>query len=74
MSPANAELQRLLRMLTETASKAEQEAYATGWRDCRAAMLKALSAVTDRPSATDGNGMYAPMSDMSGSGESSYTN
>jgi len=72
--PANAELQRLLRLLTETASKAEQEAYAAGWRDCRAAMLKALSAVSDRPQAGDGNSIYAPMSDLNGSGESSYTN
>jgi hypothetical protein len=76
MGPANAELQRLLRLLTETAGKAEQEAYAAGWRDCRAAMLKALSAITDRPQASDSNSVYAPMSDVNvnGSGESAYTN
>jgi len=74
MSPANAELQRLLRLLTDTAGKAEQEAYAAGRRDCRAAMLKALSAVNDRPQSSDGNGIYAPMSDLNGSSESSYTN
>lgn len=73
--PANAELQRLLRLLTETAGKAEQEAYAAGWRDCRAAMLKALSAVGDRPTAGESSSIYAPLSDMNGSsGESSYTN
>jgi hypothetical protein len=73
--PANAELQRLLRLLTETAGKAEQEAYAAGWRDCRAAMLKALSTIGDRPLAGESSSIYAPMSsDMNGSGESSYTN
>ena len=70
--PANAELQRLLRLLTDTATKAEQEAYAAGWRDCRAAMLKALSAITDRPQG--GDSIYMPMSELNGSGESSYTN
>jgi hypothetical protein len=57
MSPANSELQRLLRLLAETATKAEQEAYATGWRDCRVAIFNALAAVGDEPRA---NGFYAP--------------
>jgi len=70
--PANAELQRLLRLLTDTATKAEQEAYAAGWRDCRAAMLKALSSIGDRPQG--GDSVYMQMSDLNGSGESSYTN
>ena len=48
-SEASNELQRLLRMLTETATKAEQEAYAAGWRDCRAALMKALSGVSEEP-------------------------
>ena len=70
--PANAELQRLLRLLTDTATKAEQEAYAAGGRDCRAAMLKALSSITDRPQGGDSIDM--PMSELNGSAESSYTN
>ena len=71
MSPSNLELQRLLRLLTDTATKAEQEAYAAGWRDCRAAMLKALSAIADEPEA---NGIYNPLPERNGAAESSYTN
>jgi hypothetical protein len=57
MSPSNSELQRLLRLLAETATKAEQEAYAAGWRECRTAILNALAAVGDEPRAND---FYAP--------------
>jgi len=70
--PANAELQRLLRLLSDTATKAEQEAYTAGWRDCRAAMLKAMSTITDRPQANDS--IYMPMSEINGGGDSGYTN
>lgn len=72
MSPSNAELQRLLRLLGETATKAEQEAYAAGWRDCRAALLKAVSSVGDKPQGT--NGIYTAMSETNGTAESAYAN
>jgi hypothetical protein len=51
MSASSAELQRLLHLLLDTASKAEQEAYASGWRDCHAAMVKAIAGVADTPVA-----------------------
>jgi hypothetical protein len=71
-SEASNELQRLLRMLTETATKAENEAYAAGWRDCRAAMMKALSGVGDEPQAA--GPVYTPVSPLNGANSSSYTN
>ena len=75
MSPSNVELQRLLRLLADTATKAEQEAYAAGWRDCRAAMLKALGDFAAEPHAAS-NGIYNPLPEMNGSApaESSYAN
>lgn len=75
MSPSNVELQRLLRLLADTATKAEQEAYAAGWRDCRAAMLQAIGAVADEPHAAS-NGIYNPVPEMHGSAptDSSYAN
>jgi hypothetical protein len=71
-SEASNELQRLLRMLTETATKAESEAYTAGWRDCRAAMMKALSGVADEPQAAAP--AYTPVSELNGTNGSSYTN
>ncbi|HEX3974015.1 MAG TPA: hypothetical protein VHX19_21960 [Stellaceae bacterium] len=71
-SEASNELQRLLRMLTETATKAESEAYAAGWRDCRAALMKALSGVGDEPQAAEP--VYTPASELNGTNGSSYTN
>jgi hypothetical protein len=71
-SEASNELQRLLRMLTETATKAEQEAYAAGWRDCRAALMKALSGVGDEPQTM--SPAYTPVSELNGANGSSYTN
>jgi hypothetical protein len=74
MSPSNVELQRLLRLLADTATKAEQEAYAAGWRDCHGAMLKALGAVGDVPQAAS-NALYNPMPEMNGAAsESAYAN
>lgn len=78
MSPSNAELQRLLRLLSETATKAEEEAYAAGWRDCRAAIVNAVSALGDAPLGS--NGLYNPLPEMphaplnGAAPESSYTN
>jgi hypothetical protein len=83
MSPSNAELQRLLRLLSETATKAEEEAYAAGWRDCRAAIVSAVSAIGDAPHGS--NDIYNPLpamphsemphSELNGaSAERSYTN
>ena len=63
-SEASTELQRLLRMLTETATKAESEAYAAGWRDCRAALMKALSGVGEEPQAE--SPVYTPVSELNG--------
>ena len=54
MSPSNSELQRLLRLIGETAAKGEKDAYAAGWRDCRAAILNAISSVPQQPA----NGIY----------------
>jgi hypothetical protein len=71
-SEASNELQRLLRALTETAAKAESEAYAAGWRDCRAALMKALSGVGDEPQAA--SPAYTPVSELNGANGSSYTN
>ena len=51
MSQSSVELQRLLHLLMDTATKAEEEAYAAGWRDCHAALLKAVATVTDAPAA-----------------------
>lgn len=74
MSPSNGELQRLLRLLADTATKAEQEAYAAGWRDCRAAMLQALGAIADEPQAAS-NALYNPRPEMNGAAaESAYAN
>jgi hypothetical protein len=47
MRPSNTELQRLLHLLVDTASKAEHDAYNAGWRDCHAAMVKAMSGLTE---------------------------
>ncbi|HEY1504855.1 MAG TPA: hypothetical protein VGF92_11190 [Stellaceae bacterium] len=47
MNQANVELQRLLRLLADAAHKIEQDAYISGWHDCRATMIKALNAVPD---------------------------
>ena len=69
---ASNELQRLLRLLTETAVKAESEAYAAGWRDCRAAMMKALAGVGDEPQAAAP--AYTPVAELNGANGSSYTN
>ncbi|HEY1503498.1 MAG TPA: hypothetical protein VGF92_04310 [Stellaceae bacterium] len=71
-SEASNELQRLLRLLTETAVKAETEAYAAGWRDCRAAMVKALSAVGEEPEAPTTD--YTPAAELNGANGSSYAN
>ena len=71
-SEASNELQRLLRALTETAAKAESEAYAAGWRDCRAALMKALSDVGDEPQVV--SPAYTPISELNGANGSSYTN
>ena len=49
MNQAHGELQRLFRLLGETALKLEQDAYAAGWKDCRNAMIKAASSVSDVP-------------------------
>lgn len=79
-SEASNELQRLLRLLTETATKAESEAYAAGWRDCRAAMMRALGDIGDEPQASTStststsNGIYATPSPHNGAGETSYAN
>lgn len=62
MSPANAELQRLLHLLSETATRAEEEAYAAGWRDCRAAIVNAMSAIGEAPHGS--NGFYNPLPDV----------
>jgi hypothetical protein len=71
-SEASSELQRLLRMLTETTIRAETEAYAAGWRDCRAALMKALAGVGDEPQVE--SPAYAPASELNGANGSSYTN
>ncbi|HWE72415.1 MAG TPA: hypothetical protein VG328_04590 [Stellaceae bacterium] len=71
-SEAGIELQRLLRMLTETATKAESEAYAAGWRDCRAALMKALSGVGEEPHAA--TPAHTPASELNGANGSSYAN
>ena len=49
MNQAHAELQRLFKVLAETAIKLEQDAYAAGWKDCRNAMIKAVYAISDVP-------------------------
>jgi hypothetical protein len=73
MSPSNTELKRLLGLLAETATKAEHEAYTAGWRDCRAAMLRAMAVIGDEPQA--GHEFYNPLPEMNGAAaESSYTN
>jgi hypothetical protein len=51
VNQAHAELQRLFRLLGETAVKLEQDAYAAGWKDCRNAMIKAVYAVNEVPAA-----------------------
>lgn len=53
MSASSAELKRLLVLLATAATKAEQDAYAAGWRDCHAAMVKAMFAITDAPALPD---------------------
>ena len=42
MNQSHTELQRLFRLMAETALKLEQDAYAAGWKDCRNAMIKAV--------------------------------
>jgi hypothetical protein len=52
--------------------KAESEAYAAGWRDCRAAMATALAGVGDEPQAASTG--YTPAAELNGANGSSYTN
>lgn len=59
------ELQRLLRLLADAATKAEQEAYAAGWRDCRIAMLKALGEFVEEPHGGV-EVLYDPLPEMNG--------
>lgn len=49
MDQSHGELQRLFRLLAETALKLEQDAYTAGWRDCRNAMIKAMQSTSDVP-------------------------
>jgi hypothetical protein len=62
MNQSHIELQRLFRLLAETALKIEQDAYAAGWKDCRNAMIKTVYSVSDVPPSLP-NGAYRYDSD-----------
>ncbi len=68
MSQSHVELQRLLRLLAEASLKIEQDAYATGWKDCRNAMIKAVYGITDIPPSLP-NAAYRYESDMAAAHE-----
>jgi hypothetical protein len=68
MNQFHAELQRLFRLLAETALKLEQDAYAAGWKDCRTAMIKAVYAINDVPPSSP-NAPYRYESDSSAAHE-----